>query len=128
MNAGLLASCMIAHFVADFVFQPRDMAINKSKDLYVLGLHASINYLVFVIATVSFLGFDKAIVFAGLNAFIHGLIDWYIWRGFKAFKGKTVNIATYQYWEKYEFWTVVGFDQLLHGLTIIFALVIVAGV
>jgi hypothetical protein len=82
-----------------------------------------------------------------LNTLVHGVIDWNIWNGYKllthkrliseanraAYMNGNLNIpfeerakvkydeklASFKYWEDHLFYSTIGFDQLLHGLTII---------
>lgn len=87
--------------------------------------------------------------FIALNTLIHGLIDWNIWRGYKLIvkhkliqdfiketnynesirKTKAFEVevqkmlearaGSFKYWEDHLFYTTIGFDQLLHGLTLV---------
>ncbi len=85
--------------------------------------------------------FMSALIFSAANAVIHGIIDWNIWKLYKLsagyrlmrpggiYLGKTwpesnpelwqKKINEWQYWEDHWFYTTIGFDQLLHGLTIL---------
>jgi hypothetical protein len=80
-----------------------------------------------------------ALKIALLNSLIHGVIDWNIWRLYKASayyrikkeadaftisqeeknKWMAESGKNWQYWNDHLFYTTIGFDQLLHGLTIL---------
>lgn len=136
----LFALCLIGHFIADFLFQPRWMATGKSEKLAILIKHCQVQYIVLsVILGIAFSfsagpsGVLKSLLIALINAGLHGVVDWNIWRGYKKFVGwrmktgrlETVEPAKYPYWQDHWFYTTIGFDQLLHGLSLLFALWIV---
>lgn len=111
---------LVVHFVADFLLQSREMGKKKSSELHWLLGHLAIQLLAFFIVLLPFT--EWAFVFALLNATIHGVIDWNIWRLYKLSvvrRFPDVNPATYQYWEDHWFYATIGLDQLLHGLTLI---------
>lgn len=99
------------HFIADFLCQTRQMATNKSKSLYWLTLH------VLTYATVSTIGwtyFDSNIAtlaMVWLTTFItHWLTDF-----------TTSKATTYFYLKNnmFGFFSVIGFDQLIHATTLL---------
>lgn len=143
----LLGWMMILHFVADFVFQSREMGQKKSSEFRWLFKHLTIQWLFFAFGLVYFVGPVVAISFATLNCLVHGLIDWNIWNLYKLSAYKRIKAEAdefhnlseadrnawiaesgknWQYWNDHWFYTTIGFDQLLHGLTIIglFALLV----
>lgn len=133
----MIAKLLLLHFIADFVLQPREMGKKKSQDVKWLLGHLAIQFAIFAPFT--------SILFALANCAVHGLIDWYIWRGYKwsvAFRNPVpwhlrVEVepepthqefeatwwlgvkASWKYWEDHLFYTTIGFDQLLHGLTLV---------
>lgn len=123
----MIAMLLALHFVADFLLQSREMGKNKSSNFKVLLHHLAIQAAVFF----PFVGYK----FALLNAVIHGVIDWNIWRFYKAYAYYTIKnnpehpllnndpANPWKYWEDHWFYSIIGLDQLLHGLT----LVILAG-
>lgn len=143
----LLGWMMILHFIADFLFQSREMGQKKSSEFRWLFKHLTIQWLFFAFGLVYFVGPVVAISFATLNCIAHGVIDWYIWRGYKlfthnrlvkeshqaAYMNGNLNIpyevrqkekydeklASFKYWEDHWFYSTIGLDQLLHGLTIV---------
>jgi hypothetical protein len=152
---------MVLHFVADFILQPREMGKKKSSEPKWLFKHLSIQFGMFAVGTmpIILLGYIdhmsnalfaaehplsllviaaciKAIMFSLINASIHGLIDWNIWKLYKLSayyrikrEAKEINASTewiaemgknWQYWEDHWFYTTIGFDQLLHVSTLLF--------
>ena len=140
----VLIIMFIAHFVADFLMQDRETAKNKSTQFRYLFKHLMDIYSVFLLSLLYFTGIYLAVKLAFCNMIIHGMIDWNIWRGYKwsvvrritkSIKGPlfvynlTDNkfeshafqdaLKNWKYWEDHWFYATIGFDQLLHGLTII---------
>ncbi len=115
----MIAWLMFLHFLADFPLQTRWMAENKSSNWRALGAHVGVQWLVFFFGTLVMpLGWSLA--FASANALIHGAIDRNLWRGYKRFRRfEIANFPEYAYWKDSAFWTFLGFDQLLHGLTLV---------
>lgn len=120
-----LAVLFTLHFIADFPLQSRDMAREKSTKLKVLIDHVWVHLLVFSTAGWFLLPYMTGLVLAAVVAIVHGVIDWYIWRGYKWYRMRGLrhadSAASFRWWEDGLFFTVIGFDQLLHGLTIIVA-------
>jgi Protein of unknown function (DUF3307) len=126
----IIAVLLATHFVADFVLQSREMGKNKSSNFNYLFIHLFIQMISFLIV-VAFINADVAVEFAISNAAIHGVIDWNIWRLYKAYAYKRIKqnpqhplltgnpAEPWKYWEDHMFYTTIGFDQLLHGLTIV---------
>ena len=136
----MIAKLLALHFIADFLLQSREMGKKKSSELRWLLAHLSIQFTVFLLV-----GWKFALV----NALIHGLIDWNIWKLYKLFvhlrldKRTSIEYAVrfvytqkhnkrwrkamynrhvknFQYWEDHWFYATIGFDQLLHGLTLVY--------
>lgn len=135
---------MVTHFIADFVLQSRDMGKKKSSEPGYLAAHLAIQFLAFLLV-VAFISPDKAVWFSFVNATIHGVIDWNLWRAYKSWTGVRIEhrvdcsvrealgagveldptlvrddlVKNFKYWEDHLFYTTIGFDQLLHGLTLV---------
>ncbi len=116
-----MALALIAHYIADFLLQSRDMAREKSEKAGVLAAHCSIHLVIMFFIMIGAVGFFRASYIAGFNALVHAAIDWNVWRTFKRHVAKEKQ-DDYKWWEDSRFWKVVGFDQLLHGLTLVIAL------
>ncbi len=62
--------------------------------------------------------------FALINAVIHGVIDWNIWRAYKMYVSASHDLANlggsdYKYWEDHLFYVTIGLDQFLHMTTLV---------
>lgn len=127
----LLAYMLCIHFVADFLLQTREMGKQKSYVFKMLLAHVGIQFAMFAILLLPFLGWNS-FIFAFCNALIHGVIDWHIWRGYKWITVKRLEgveplddprfdmpSGEFKFWEDHLFFTTIGLDQLLHGLTLV---------
>jgi hypothetical protein len=104
---GLLA----AHFIGDWFLQPRWMATEKSKNFNTLCKHLFIVSILLFAVSFPVLGWFKAAVATLMNAYAHGLIDWFGWGWYKK------KFATYTdkgHLNNYWFYTTIGIDQFLH--------------
>lgn len=107
-----LALLFVGHFVADFICQTDKMAINKSKDINWLSIHVSVYSM--VLAAFAFPVFSSSQgweSFVIVNLMLHFCVD------------AVTSRATSFLWKKNErhwFFVVIGFDQLLHALSILF--------
>lgn len=110
MDLGLIFYLLFAHWVADFVFQDEEWALNKSKSFNSLLEHTStytgILWLFFIPVL-----WGMAIWFVTVNFIAHTAIDYV-----------TNKIVAKRFQDKYlggsipnlGAFTVIGFDQLLH--------------
>jgi hypothetical protein len=105
----MIIKLLIIHFISDFLLQRRWVAKNKSSDGMAMAEHISIIFCCFLY---------WGPVFAGLNALIHMIIDKNIWNAYKWFRRKE-DKETFKYWEDHLFYSTIGFDQLLHVLTLV---------
>ena len=84
------------HFIADFLFQTRNIAINKSTNNYCLGTHCILYAIPFVFINIGW---------AMLNGILHFGVDWVSSR------------LTSYFWKKadhYKFFGMIGIDQAIH--------------
>jgi hypothetical protein len=121
---------LITHFIADFVLQSREMGKKKSSDPGYLAAHLAVQFVAFFLVA-AFINPDRAVWFAMINMAIHGVIDWNLWRFYKAYAYKAIKnnpkhplltgnpSEPWKYWEDHWFYTTIGFDQLLHMLTLV---------
>jgi len=116
----IIAKLFVLHFVADFILQSREMGKKKSSEWRWLAAHLAIQFTVFLLV-----GWK----FALANALIHGIIDKNIWNLYKLSvlwrcpefaKISTEDQAAFPFWEDHLFYATIGFDQLLHALTLIY--------
>lgn len=122
---------MTLHFIADFILQSRDMGKRKSENMLVLAQHLIIQFVVLFIGVyLTFMFKQPLMAFKAsfVNALVHGVIDWNIWRLYKGYvlyrvKNKTLIVSDttkFEYWNDHAFYMTIGLDQLLHCLTLIF--------
>ena len=138
MDLGTVSLLLGLHFVGDFVLQSNWMAINKSKRLKPLLIHCGIYSLCFV----PFFG----PVFGVVTFFLHTLTDavtsrltskfWFIkldppvfkWEEMKHYENKWANLylVTFLDSERHWFFVLIGLDQLIHYLTLLWTLKILS--
>ena len=103
MEPYLIVAVLIAiHFVADFVLQSDWMARNKSKDNKALLLHVSVYSIPFMVLISPLYGVINGILHFGIDYFTSRLSGRLWARG-----------------EVHNFFVIIGFDQLLHALSLI---------
>ena len=140
----IIVYLLIVHFVADFLLQSREMGVNKSSNWKYLGQHISIIALAFLPFGWKF-ALANALVHAVIDKFIWNLYklsahlriksnvevmkSW--WVGIQEEPPGPSTIQDYQrscyqvevqnwkYWEDHWFYSSIGFDQLLHGITLV---------
>lgn len=114
----ILATLLVAHFVADFLLQSHDMSQRKSVEFKVLFMHCGIQAGVVSIFSLFLFPWEQALWIGGFNAVLHALVDWNIWRAYKRYV-KAKRPENWEWWLDTWFYKTVGFDQLLHGLSLI---------
>jgi hypothetical protein len=112
----------IMHFVGDFVFQTREMANNKSKSNKWLTIHVLAYFQALIWGSILFCGIhyivlgpiDKIggdiILYCVSNAILHWVTDYF------------TSKQTSKLWTKQNvkgFFTMIGFDQVIHQTTLI---------
>lgn len=101
---------LFAHWIADFVFQPDEIAKNKSKDIIALLTHifiySAVTLGIFLIMFHT-IPFGMVCAFTILNSLLHFLTD-YI----------TAPIVSncFKIQDHHNAFVVIGFDQLVHLL------------
>jgi membrane-bound metal-dependent hydrolase YbcI (DUF457 family) len=107
---------LYTHFVADFWFQSDKMALNKSTSLLWLTLHClayftvSLLCLCFIFYNFNLNNFKIVFEYCLYLSLSHWVIDLF-----------TSKLSSY-FWKRekrHEFFIVIGFDQLLHQVTIL---------
>ena len=102
MSILTLSLLLVLHFIADFVLQSDHVAKNKSKDNKILLYHVSIYSLPFMLLISPLYGL--------INGMIHFCVDYFTSR------------LTSKLWDSgktHLFFVTIGFDQLLHILTLV---------
>lgn len=70
----------------------------------------------------------SVVLFLLINSVSHGIIDWFIWKGYKRLVGRRevksmtsndVTVEDFKYWEDSKFYSTIGLDQLLHTAVIV---------
>lgn len=121
------------HLIADGFLQSRKMAKNKSKEISYLLLHCLILFWVFFLGGLLFLAPATAWWLAVLNTGIHGVIDWFLWKGYSwsvllrnpmdpgddPDEWKFHLALNFKYWEDKSFYSTILLDQALHYATIV---------
>lgn len=114
------AMLLAVHWFADFVCQTHWQASNKSKDSNALLRHVTSYTLILGAASfVLFGGLWLPLAFALGNGTLHFVTDYFTSRASSKFYAK-------QDW--HNFFVVIGFDQLIHQLTLAGTLWLAVGV
>lgn len=114
----IIIYALTLHFIADFVLQTREMAQKKSQEAIWLIRHLLVQLIIIGLGLCFVAPWQTAWKIAILNAIIHGLIDWNIWKMYKHFALKRAT-ADFKYYEDYWFYVTIGLDQLLHTSTLV---------
>lgn len=105
----VVLTLILLHFVADFLLQTDKMAVNKSKSIKWLSIHASVYSIPFIIISP---------LYALINGAIHWCVDF------------VTSRVTSKLWESKQvhwFFVVIGFDQALHLFTLILTYNLIKG-
>ena len=116
----LIVITLTLHYIGDFILQSRVMALNKSKDALALSAHVTVYTLV-----LSPIGFFltpiNAVTFLVANFILHYLVDYCTSRVVRYL------FATERYYTRLPnigAFSIIGFDQLLHLLSLFLTLAI----
>lgn len=126
MMFDFIISLIFTHFIVDWIFQPREMAENKSKNLYLCLFHGWCNGLFLftviglnVLYGVSIDWAKNAFWFLLFYTCCHTLQDWFIWRGYAAIRGPKLTDEK-PFHKDYWFYTTIAIDQMIHLLIIFY--------
>lgn len=111
MNLLLL---LISHYIGDFILQSRKIATTKSSKLSSLFIHLTIIYCSLIPIT---LYLKVSLFIPLLYCTLHGIQDWFIWKGYKIIHSIQLRTA---YYEDHLFYSTIGFDQLLHTIILLY--------
>ncbi len=146
----LIIFFLVFEYIADFIAQSRETAINKSSKIEVLQRHVftimggvGIGMMIaFTIVWGSLAGLFAGAFFAGIYAVIHGFQDWYIWKLYKGLvverfmkgikEGESLDIIgrltefyeNKEYAEDKLFYDFIGLDRTLHIITAVILILI----
>jgi hypothetical protein len=121
----LLIGLFIKHFIVDFPLQKPYHYLNKGTYLHAGGIeHAILHTLgTFIVLMVIFpwdiYSHIAAVILAIIDGLIHYHIDWV-----KTKLNTKFNLTP----DNPQFWTLLGFDQLLHALTYILLIFMIVAV
>jgi|SRR6516165_5038497 hypothetical protein len=104
---------LAVHWLADFVFQSHWMSVNKSKRLDALTLHIITYTAVLLLGSALVFGVYQIVplaVFVGVNGVLHFATD---------FVTSRITSRLWQQQREHLFFVTVGFDQLIHQVTLI---------
>lgn len=93
------------HFIADFLLQTDEMAINKSKSFKWLSIHAFVYGLPFYVIFGLTHSFLFGVLYALVNAFLHWIVDAITSR---------ITAKLWEAGERHWFFVVIGLDQAIH--------------
>lgn len=114
-----LSYLMFSHWIADFAFQTRYMAENKSKRFDVLAAHCFVYSLVmslgfyFTNGFATEFTFTRLIVFYGYTIVLHTIVD---------FITSRINAVFYKQNNIHAFFCNIGLDQYIHFVLLLFTL------
>ena len=119
MNIWLIIYLIIAHYIADFIFQDEEWATNKSKDIRSLLKHTYTYSFVFTLLVWLIFPWYIAFTFFSTMLLSHTAIDYVtskiVSRKFqnKEYGSSIPNFGAF---------SIIGFDQVLHYITIFLTL------
>ncbi len=119
---GNVTTLVVIHWIADFVLQNDWMALGKSKRWLPLLTHTSIY-------SACFIGFGWK--FVGITFLLHTLTDYFtsritskLWfmRDHGEDPASGWRLTQYLSWNRHYFFVMIGLDQLIHVVTLIWTL------
>jgi hypothetical protein len=113
-----LVGLLLTHWVADFVLQTHWQASNKSKDNEALLRHVGTYTLCLAVGSALIFGQSASwLAFVALNSALHFATDYFTSRA----SAKLFNV------DWHNFFVVIGFDQLIHQVTLAVTMVLIFG-
>jgi hypothetical protein len=117
-----IASILTIHWIFDFFAQTHWQATNKSKNNVALASHVGVYSIGLILIVLLNFGYFQhlsyAIGYVVLNAVAHFFTDYVTSRA---------SSSLYEKEEFHDFFVVIGFDQLLHYLTLIVTFMLLIG-
>ena len=120
---GNIIHILLIHTIADFIFQTRKMGLNKGKSLSWLTIHVLVYSLSTSIFWGLYFGWSTFFPVLCLTFITHWVTDFITSRAsgyayLKMLHYKDKNEQLEHIWQ-YHFWSVIGFDQLIHLITLL---------
>lgn len=102
---------LIAHWIGDYLLQGNSIANNKGRSVRWLLIHVALYSFVLISSSLLFFSWREALLFGAINAVLHFITD-FITSRLSARYRETPRI----------FYSILGFDQLVHSVTLIVSL------
>lgn len=114
---------LVAHWVADFVCQSHWQASNKSKSNAALGQHIlTYTFILGMASILIFPGRWEVVSFTAINGVLHFATDYCTSRWSAVHFGKAIRAMNVVGEDAgppwHDFFVIIGFDQLIHHLTL----------
>ena len=120
IEATTIIFLLVIHFLADFALQTHEQASNKSTSNKWLFYHVGTYSLIWLLAMYSYIDiFSEALIFACITFVFHFATDYITSRLAKKF----FDVKDY-----HNGFVVVGFDQLLHIIQLVYTYIILENV
>ena len=121
IGIGLICVILLGHWLGDFIFQTHWMATNKSNSMKALLIH-TLEYTGVLGSTIGLFLFNMHFagyaftasaatiaIWVAANGGVHCVVDFFTSRASAwAHRSDKINL----------FWNIIGFDQLLHGISL----------
>jgi hypothetical protein len=107
-----LLALLAVHWVGDFVLQSHWMSVNKSRRIDALAMHVATYTGTLLLGSALILGvrpMTPFLLYVGANGFLHFVTD---------FVTSRITSRLWQQKREHDFFVVVGFDQLIHQVTL----------
>ena len=101
---------LFLHWLGDFAFQTDAMATKKSKSVKWLTIHVSAYSGVLLVGGQLLFPWYQGITYTLINALLHGVTDFFT---------SKVTAYYYEIGNQRLFFTSIGFDQFIHGATLV---------
>lgn len=123
MTMSLISLMLFSHFLGDFILQSDWMALGKSKSWKPLLAHTSVYSLCFL-----WLGWQFALITFALHTITDAITSrwtsslWFV-RLIEPINGPGSKFyGAYDMTKRHWFFVVIGLDQLIHGVTLLWTL------
>lgn len=133
----VITLALVAHWIADFILQPRWMAKEKSTSNLALAQHCIIYTSVMSLVGIAIMisSYKDAststliilsVAFGVFQGIMHYIVDYFTSRLAKYCYVKSTIEASVRDREQWEskFWVVIGFDQMIHMIILLGSIII----